>query len=278
MTRTALVAAAIVMMCGVYRPVGFAAWQAPLASVPVYGYTVVNTYPHDRDSFTEGLFYQDGFMYEGTGLEGGRSYIRKYKLETGQVAQQHSIDPKLFGEGIVTWGSELFELTYTTGIGFVYDKNTFTQKRTFKYQGEGWALTKDKNGLIMSDGSDALRFLDPATLQERRPRLKITAASKPYREEKSTGTRVTNVNELEYVKGEILSNIWQQEYIARINPQTGQVTGWIDMRGLLTAREAAGVDVLNGIAYDEEKDRLFVTGKLWPKIFEIKITAPKSGR
>jgi glutamine cyclotransferase len=276
--RTLLTVAALGIMVGVYRPVGFAAWQAPAAALPVYGYTVVNTYPHDRDSFTEGLFYENGFLYEGTGLEGGRSYIRKVKLETGEVLQQHNIDPKLFGEGIVTWGNELFELTYTTGLGFVYDKNTFVQKRTFRYTGEGWALTKDKDGLIMSDGSDSLRFLDPATLAERKPRLKVTAASRPFREDQSTGIRLTNINELEYVKGELLSNVWQQQYIARINPQTGKVTGWIDMRGLLTPREAAGVDVLNGIAYDEQHDRLFVTGKLWPKIFEIKITQPQRGR
>jgi glutamine cyclotransferase len=271
--RRLAVAAAFIMVA-MYRPAGFAAWQAQAAQLPVYGYTVVNTYPHDRDAFTEGLFFENGFLYESTGLE-GRSFIRKVKLETGEVVQQRNIDPKYFGEGIVTWGNELFELTYTTGIGFVYDRNTFAPKRTFQYQGEGWALTKDRAGLIMSDGTDELRFLDPATLKERRPRLKVTATSKPYREDRPTGTRVTNVNELEVVKGEILSNIWQQDYIARINPQTGRVAGWIDMRGLLTPREAAGVDVLNGIAYDEQRDRLFVTGKLWPKIFEIKIGGVK---
>lgn len=271
--RKLLFALAGVLIVAAYRPAGFAAWQgAPAATVPVYGYTVVNTYPHDPNSFTEGLFYEDGFLYEGTGLEEGRSYIRKIKLETGQVLQQHDIAKTLFGEGIVAWANELFELTYTTGIGFVYDKNTFVQKRTFTYQGEGWALTKDAHGLVMSDGTDELRFLDPATLKERRPRLKVTAASKPYREERNVGTRVLNVNELEFVKGELLSNIWQQEYIARINPDTGKVTGWIDMRGLLSPRERASVDVLNGIAYDEKGDRLFVTGKLWPKIFEIRIT------
>lgn len=264
---------AVILMIGVYRAPGFAAWQAPTgATVPVYGYTVVNAYPHDRDAFTEGLFYLDGFLYEGTGLEEGRSSIRKVKLETGEVVQRHDIDRNLFGEGIVTWGSELFELTYQSGLGFVYDRNTFALKRTFRYTGEGWALTKDAHGLIMSDGTDQLRFLDPATLKERRPRLKVTAASKPFRDEGLPGTSLRNVNELEYVKGEILSNVWQQDYIARINPETGKVTGWVDMRGLLTQRESAGVDVLNGIAYDEQRDRLFVTGKLWPKVFEIKIT------
>jgi glutamine cyclotransferase len=253
--------AATIMMIGVTRRPGFAAWQAPAGpSLPVYGYTIVHTYPHDRDAFTEGLFYLDGFLYEGTGLE-GRSSIRKVKLETGEVVQRHDIDAKYFGEGIVTWGSELFELTYTSGIGFVYDRQTLVQKRTFRYTGEGWAFTKDAHGLIMTDGTDALRFLDPVTLAERRPRLKVTADGKPLK----------NINELEYVKGEILSNVWQTDYLARINPDTGKVAGWVDLRGLLTPRESASADVLNGIAYDEKGDRLFVTGKFWPKLFEIKL-------
>jgi len=229
-------------------------------NVPRYGFTIVNTYPHDRDAFTEGLFYQDGFLYESTGLE-GRSSIRKVKLETGEVVQRKDIEDKYFGEGIVTWGSELFELTYTTGIGFVYDRQTFNRKRSFTYQGEGWALTKDAQGLVMSDGSDRLRFLDPATLKERRPRLQVT----------SNGLPVKNVNELEFVKGEILSNVWMTDYIARINPANGRVVGWVDLSTILSPRDSANADVLNGIAYDEARDRLFVTGKLWPKLFEIKI-------
>ena len=253
--------AATIMVIGVTRRPGFAAWQAPSgSSLPVYGYTVVHAYPHDRDAFTEGLFYLDGFLYEGTGLE-GRSSIRKVRLETGEVVQRHDIDAKYFGEGIVTWGPELFELTYTTGIGFVYDRQTFALRRSFRYTGEGWAFTKDAHGLIMSDGSDALRFLDPATLNERRPRLKVTAEGKPLKD----------INELEYVRGEILSNVWRTDYLARINPDTGKVTGWVDLRGLLTPRESASADVLNGIAYDDEHGRLFVTGKLWPKLFEIKL-------
>jgi len=229
-------------------------------NVPRYGFTIVNTYPHDRDAFTEGLFYQDGFLYESTGLE-GRSSIRKVKLETGEVVQRKDIEEKYFGEGIVSWGSELFELTYTTGIGFVYDRQTFNRKRSFTYQGEGWAFTKDAQGLVMSDGTDMLRFLDPATLKERRPRLRVT----------SNGLPVKNVNELEFVKGEILSNVWMTDYLARINPDTGRITGWVDLSTILSPRDRAGADVLNGIAYDEGRDRLFVTGKLWPKLFEIKI-------
>lgn len=272
--RVATVVLAGMLMIGAYRAIGFAAWQGgPSSSVPVYGYTVVNTYPHDPNSFTEGLFYQDGFLYESTGIE-GRSYFRKTKLETGQVLQQHDIDSRYFGEGIVTWGNDLFELTYTTGLGFVYDKNTFVQKRTFTYQGEGWALTKDTRGLVISDGTDELRFLDPVTLKERRPRLKVTAVGKPPSIQRLTGTgqALKYVNELEIVKGELLANIWQSDYLARINLDTGRVTAWVDLSGLLTPREAAIAEVLNGIAYDELHDRLFVTGKLWPKIFEIRIT------
>ena len=249
------------MMIGVTRRPGFAAWQAPAGpSLPVYGYTVVHAYPHDKDAFTEGLFYLDGFLYESTGLE-GRSSFRKVKLETGEVVQRHDIDAKYFGEGIVAWGTELFELTWQSGLGFVYDRQTFALKRTFHYTGEGWALTRDARGIIMSDGTDALRFIDPATFTERRPRLKVTASGKP----------VKNVNELEYVKGEIFANVWMTDYIARINPDTGKVTGWIDLTNILSARERASTDVLNGIAYDEQNDRLFVTGKLWPKLFEIKL-------
>jgi glutamine cyclotransferase len=243
-----------------YRPIGFAAAQAPAGpSLPRYTYTIVNTYPHDRDAFTEGLQYLDGFLYESTGLN-GRSSIRKVKLETGEVVQRHDLAPQYFGEGIVTWGSELFELTWESGLGFVYDRQTFQQKRTFTYSGEGWALTKDADGLVMSDGTDELRFIDPATFHERR-RVKVTAGNVPLKK----------INELEYVKGEILANVWTTDFVARINPKTGKVAGWIDLTGLLSPRERASADTLNGIAYDEAGDRLFVTGKLWPKLFEIKV-------
>ena len=242
------------------RVPGFAAWQSsPRQTLPVYGVTIVKAYPHDRDAFTEGLLYLDGFLYEGTGLT-GRSSIRKVKLETGEVVQRHDLAPQYFGEGIAVWGSDLFELTWQSGIAFVYDRLTFKEKRTFRYTGEGWALTKDADGLIMSDGTDALRFIDPATFRERR-RLRVTADGQPLK----------NVNELEYVKGEIFANVWTTDRIARINPQSGKVTGWIDLAGLLTARERASTDVPNGIAYDQAGDRLFVTGKLWPKLFEIKL-------
>lgn len=234
--------------------------QAPSRTkLPVYGYSVVKSYPHDRDAFTQGLQYLDGVLYEGTGLN-GRSSIRKVKLETGEVLQRRDVPTQYFGEGIAVWKSELFQLTWQSGVGFVYDLQTFSPRRSFSYKGEGWGLTQDETGLIMSDGTDALRFLDPATFQERR-RVRVTAGGEPVRE----------LNELEYVKGEVLANVWMTDRIARIDPKSGRVTAWIDLTGLLSARERAAADVLNGIAYDAQGDRLFVTGKLWPSIFEIRL-------
>jgi glutaminyl-peptide cyclotransferase len=186
------------------------------------------------------------------------------KLETGEVVQRRDVPEQYFGEGIVVWQSELFELTWQSGVALIYDRATFAPRRSVKYQGEGWGLTHDGTSLVMSDGSDSLRFLDPATFAERR-RVKVTAAGAPLRA----------LNELEYVKGEIFANVWQTDYIARIDPKTGRVTGWIDLRDLLSARERASTDVLNGIAFDAAGDRLFITGKLWPRLFEIKLT-PKA--
>jgi glutamine cyclotransferase len=241
-------------------PAPAARTQVPAGeTLPVYGYTIVNTYPHDRDAYTQGLQYLDGVLYEGTGLN-GRSSIRRVRLETGEVLQQRNVASAYFGEGITARGTELFQLTWRSGVGFVYDLKTFEPRRTFKYSGEGWGLTQDSNGLIMSDGTDALRFLDPATLSERR-RLRVTAAGQP----------VFELNELELVKGEILANIYMTDHVARIDPASGRVNGWIDLRGLLTDRERRSTDVLNGIAYDAKGDRLFVTGKLWPKLFEIRL-------
>jgi glutamine cyclotransferase len=220
----------------------------------------VRSYPHDPGAFTQGLEYADGFLYEGTGLN-GRSSIRKVKLETGEVVQQRSLGSEYFGEGITLWKGSLFQLTWTTQIGFVYDKATFSPRRSVSYSGEGWGLTHDASSLIMSDGSAALRFLDPSTFAERR---RITVSD--------NGVPIKQLNELEFVKGEILANVWTTDFVARVAPGTGRVTGWIDLRGLLTLRDRQEVDVLNGIAYDEAGDRLFVTGKLWPRVFEIKLT------
>lgn len=233
--------------------------QGPPPSLPTFGYTVVNTYPHDRDAFTQGLQFVDGTLYEGTGLN-GRSSLRRVDLQSGRVLQRRDVAAEYFGEGIAVWKSQIFQLTYQSGLAFVYDRNTFAPLRSFKYTGEGWGLTHDGSGLIMSNGSEHLRFLDPSTFEERR-RVRVTA----------NGVPLKNLNELEYVKGEIFANVWQTDHVARIDPATGRVTGYVDLRGLLTPREAASVDVLNGIAYDAAGDRLFVTGKLWPKLFEIRI-------
>jgi glutamine cyclotransferase len=228
-------------------------------TLPTFGYQIVRVYPHDREAFTQGLQFVDGALYEGTGLN-GRSSIRKVELETGKVLQRRSVSDEHFGEGITVWKSDLIELTWQSHVAFVYDRTTFEPKKRFSYPGEGWGMTQDGVNLIMSDGSDELRVLDPVTFAEKR-RIKVTAAGAPLR----------NLNELEYVKGEIFANIWQTDYVARIAPDTGKVSGYIDLRGLLTPAERAKTDVLNGIAYDEKQDRLFVTGKLWPKLFEIKI-------
>lgn len=238
---------------------------ASAATAPVGGYTIVKTYAHDTGAFTEGLFYRDGFLFESTGLK-DRSFIRKWNLETGASEQERIIDSRYFGEGIVDWKNRLYELTWTDEVGFIYDIDTFEKIGEFSYPGEGWALTRDDKRLYMSDGTSFIRFLDPETLKET-GRIEVT----------DHGVPVRNLNELEYVKGELLANIWQTTRIARINPATGEVTAWIELAGLLKEAGVDGThdDVLNGIAYDAAKDRLFVTGKLWPKLFEIKLTAPK---
>ena len=232
---------------------------AARSQAPIAKYRVVRVYPHDPDAFTQGLVYLDGFLYEGTGLN-GRSSIRKVKLENGEVVQIQKLDSQYFGEGIAVKGDTIYELTWQSEIGFLYDRATFTRKGTFNYKGEGWGLTHDGRRLIMSDGTAFLRFLDPVTFKEL-SRIQVKDGTTP----------VGNLNELEYVKGEIFANVWQSHRIARIAPKTGRVIAWLDLEGLLTPREAQQADVLNGIAYDATGDRLFVTGKLWPKLFEIKI-------
>jgi glutaminyl-peptide cyclotransferase len=226
---------------------------------PVAGYRVVHVFPHDPQAFTQGLEYVDGVLYEGTGLN-GRSTIRKVRLENGEVLQVQKVDDQYFGEGITVWRNTLFELTWQSGVGLIYDRASLTRTGTFTYRGEGWGLTHDGSRLIMSDGTAALRFLDPAT-QKETGRIEVRDGAAP----------VASLNELEYVKGEILANVWQSNRIARIAPATGRVIGWIDLAGLLSPADAHGVDVLNGIAYDAAGDRLFVTGKLWPKLFEIRV-------
>ncbi|QNK03060.1 glutaminyl-peptide cyclotransferase [Dyella telluris] len=234
------------------------------AATPVYGYHVVHAYPHDTSAYTEGLFYKDGYLYESTGEEGD-STVRKVALESGKVVQRHDLDPKVFGEGIVDWGQRLIQLTWKDQRGFVYDLASFKQQGTFNYPGEGWALTRDDKHIYMSDGSAVLRVLDPQTL--------ATVSSILVTD---NGQAVTNLNELEWVKGEIYANVWLTDRIARIDPATGHVTGWIDLTGLfdINSLPDPGNDVLNGIAYDAQHDRLFVTGKRWPKLFEITLVPP----
>ncbi|MGW8203224.1 glutaminyl-peptide cyclotransferase [Sphingomonas bisphenolicum] len=226
-------------------------------------WTLVKTYPHDSAAFTEGLFYLDGALYESTGLE-GQSDIRKVALKTGKILQRRIIDPPYFGEGIVNWGDKLVSLTWRHRRGFVWNLADFAPLSDFRYDGEGWGMTQDGRSLIMSDGTAQLRFLDPDSLAEQR-RITVTW----------NGRAVDRLNELEYVKGEVWANIWYDTRIARIDPATGAVIDWIDVSRL---RKAAGVTdseaVANGIAYDAAKDRIFITGKNWPKLFEIKL-APK---
>ena len=237
----------------------------PTSNLLLYGYQIVHVYPHDPKAFTQGLQYVDGVLYEGTGQH-GQSSIRRVKLETGEVLQKRDLPAEHFGEGITVWKNDLFELTWQTHVAFVYDRTTFQPKKQFSYPGEGWGLTHDGTNLIMSDGTSELRVLDPVTFVEKR-RIKVTAAG---------DMPLNNLNELEFVKGEILANVWMTDYVARIAPATGKVTGYIDLRGLLSPSERANTDVLNGIAYDASHDRLFVTGKWWPKLFEIKLVR-KSG-
>ncbi|HYL75840.1 MAG TPA: glutaminyl-peptide cyclotransferase [Bryobacteraceae bacterium] len=230
------------------------------AATPIYSYEIVHTYPHDPTAFTEGLFYLDGLLYESTGLE-GHSTIRKVRLESGEIVQKIDLPPQFFGEGIINWKDHLIQLTYKTEVGFVYDLANFACLRQFQYKGEGWALTQDGKRILMSDGTPDIRFWDPETLQET-GRITVT----------DQGVPVKNVNELEWIKGEIYANVWTTDRIARIDPASGKVNAWIDLTGLLSDADRAGgeVDVLNGIAYDAKSDRIFVTGKRWPKLFEIR--------
>jgi glutamine cyclotransferase len=231
----------------------------PGSKAPVSGFTIVNSYPHDPTAFTQGLEYRDGVLYEGTGLQ-RKSGVRRVELETGKVIQEFKIDPGYFGEGITVSAGKLFELTWKDKTGFVYDAKTFRLIRNFSYFGEGWGLTHDEAGLIMSDGTSTLRFLETTRFSERR-RMKVMDA----------GAAIPSLNELEMIKGEIWANVWQSDYIVRISPKDGHVTGWVNLTGLLPPAARAKADVLNGIAYDSAKDRIFVTGKLWPKLLEIKL-------
>jgi glutaminyl-peptide cyclotransferase len=232
------------------------------AAIPVYGFVVKNSYPHDPQAFTQGLFVKDGQLYETTGQK-GQSSLRKVDLKTGKVLQKKALADEYFGEGSTPVGDTIVGLTWQSNVGFIYDAKTFALKGRFNYKGEGWGLAGDARNVYMSDGSAEIRVLDPKTLDERR-RIRVTAEGKP----------VTQLNELEVVDGEIYANVWGTDVIARIDPASGNVVGWIDLTGLLppAQRGTASPDaVLNGIAYDDKHHRLYVTGKLWPKLFEIEL-------
>jgi glutaminyl-peptide cyclotransferase len=234
-------------------------------AVPVYGYKIIHTYPHDNRAFTEGLVYHDGYLYEGTGLR-GQSDLRKVELATGTVVQRRPLDAQYFGEGVAVYGDTIVELTWQSHVGFVLDRPTFNLQKQFSYPWEGWGLTYDGARLIMSDGTPVIHFLDPTTFSET-ARITVTAA----------GQGVRNLNELEWVNGEIFANVWMTDRIARIAPATGQVTGWIDLTGLRPPETFVNSDaVLNGIAYDATGDRLFVTGKMWAKLYEIQLVQKTS--
>jgi glutamine cyclotransferase len=227
---------------------------------PIDTYRVVNSYPHDPAAYTQGLIYRAGFLFESTGLN-GRSSLRKVRLETGEVVQQRAVDAAYFAEGLADWKEQLVQLTWQSHVAFVYDRVSFAPRRTFDYSGQGWGLTRDEKRFILSDGSDQLRFFDPETFRET-GRVTVTDGQ----------TRIRDLNELEYIRGEVYANVWHTDRIARISPETGRVVRWIDLQGLMSSGYRLESEaVLNGIAHDAERNRLFVTGKLWPKLFEIEI-------
>lgn len=229
-------------------------------ATPTETYRIVHVYPHDASAFTQGLVFAHGMLYEGTGLR-GQSSIRMEDMTTGRVLQRHDLPAEYFGEGLTDWGNNLIELTWQSHVGFVYDRFSFRVLRTFTFPWEGWGLTHDSRHLILSDGSSLLHLLDPSTFQ---PVGKIVVTD--------NGKPVMNLNELEYIHGEIYANVWQTDRIARISPATGKVLAWINLAGLRPVEVQQNDNaVLNGIAYDSKHDRLFVTGKLWPKLFEIRI-------
>lgn len=229
--------------------------RAPLLEV-----RVLRRYPHDPNAFTQGLIFANGFLYESTGLNGSSS-LRQVELQTGRVLKQYNLPFQYFAEGLTQWQGSLIQLTWKSGKGFVYNLKSFAVEREFSYDGEGWGLTNDGKSLIMSNGTEELIFLDPQTLARQRS-LRVLDRGEPVR----------LLNELEYINGEIFANIWQDDFIAVISPSTGEVTGWMDMSALREELPpGCSAEALNGIAFDAEKSRVFVTGKLWPFVFEIEV-------
>ncbi|HEX8161005.1 MAG TPA: glutaminyl-peptide cyclotransferase [Pyrinomonadaceae bacterium] len=274
LVKTSLALACLLLGCG--SGDGSSAARAPVAGSgggrqgtprrpttekpAAYTYEIKNVYPHDRGAFTQGLIYKDGILWESTG-QYGESSLRKVELKTGKLLKFIPVAREFFAEGMTVFHDKVFQLTWQNNKGFIYAPADFAKTGEFKYAGEGWGLTHDSESLIMSDGTSQIRFLDPETFAVRRT-VAVTEEGRP----------VAELNELEYVKGEIYANVWQTDRIVRIDPKTGNVTGTVDLAGLLPeADRGPDTDVLNGIAYDEAGDRLFVTGKLWPKLFEIRL-------
>ena len=245
----------------------------PSGPAPIYTYDIIKTYPHDPNAFTEGLYYKDGFLYESTGSPGesGGSSLRKVNLETGKVVQKWDLPREDFGEGIYEINGKIYQLTWQQEMGRVFDANDFKLLQEFNYQGEGWGMTTDGTNLIFDQGTQILKFMDPNTF--------ATVKTLPVTRE--DGRPQMQINELEWIKGEIWANIWHSEdpeilgknnYIARIDPNTGRIIGWIDLGGISPDDVSRDPEnTLNGIAYDAENDRIFVTGKKWKNLFEIKV-------
>jgi len=227
---------------------------------PKYGYQIVNMWPHDSNAFTQGLILMDGKLLESTGQEGFSS-LRRVELESGKVLQKVDVSEPYFAEGMTQLNGKVYQLTWQHQLGFIYDAQTFNRLGQFNYQGEGWGLTTDGQSLILSDGTPNIRFIDPANFRVTKT-INVTDQNRPIRE----------LNELEYVKGEIYANVWHDNRIATIDPQSGRVNSWIDLTGLMPEGELLDPEaVLNGIAYDQASDKLIVTGKLWPRVYEIKV-------
>ncbi len=239
---------------------------AATPAIPTETYRIVHVYPHDATAFTQGLVFVNGMLYESTGLQ-GQSSLRMVDLASGRVLQKHDLAAKYFGEGLTDWRSQLIQLTWQSHLGFVYDTFSFRTLRTFTYPWDGWGLTHDSRHLILSDGTSVLHLLDPSTFKPV-GKIQVTADGKP----------VMNLNELEYIHGDVYANIWETNRIARISPASGKVIAWIDLSGLRPPSVQQNDNaVLNGIAYDRQHDRLYVTGKLWPNLYEIKLIPASPG-